>query len=516
MSVVSIEQGDIRGDFRNGCYQFLGLPYAAPPTGARRWQPPSPPTSWTGTRDATEFGASPIQTVDTGLPVGIKTSEDCLFLNVWTTNLEATAQQPVMCWIFGGGFLNGSSSMPNWHGNGLAGRGVTVVSINYRLGAFGFLAHPEAGCNFAVLDWVAALKWISRNIRAFGGDPNNVTVFGQSSGGAAVRALLSTPSARGLFHRGIIQSAGFEEYASVSTPSLERVAAASQKVFDLLGSRDLEVLRGLPSEAVRAAAFTASGLNPPAGQLHTPANLQWYCVEDGEVITHGFEGWAKDVPVMFGITSDEMRGFYRPKSVYGHPHVVPADVYTHETLATMARVLGGSKAEEIITYYTSSGLTPYDALAHLGTVAIWSEPALATYSRFAALPGRTTYYYRFQRLAPAALRSGLRGYHSAEIPYIFGPMTRRTTWSPWGGPPAAPTAEPIPEDRDFDSVDVSVAEAIQAAWVEFARTGIPRSNGVAWPACAESDPQYTAIGDKVEAKRLEIDPIEAILRELRV
>ncbi|KAM0480235.1 hypothetical protein ACHAPX_004061 [Trichoderma viride] len=207
-----------------------------------------------------------------------------------------------MVWIHGGGFLDGSSSMDVYSGRNLARHGVVVVSINYRLGAFGFRRHPEAGGNFAVSDWVAALRWVSGSIEMFGGHSQNVTIFGQSAGAVAVRTLLCTPAARGLFHRAIIQSAGFEDYAATPSPNAERVNDASEKLLNLLGSRDLEALRRIPTEQIRAASLTVCGTRPPPGYLHSPANLAWYPVPDGEIVTKEFSGWDEHVPVLFGYT----------------------------------------------------------------------------------------------------------------------------------------------------------------------------------------------------------------------
>lgn len=332
MNNIRVEQGLVHGTRQNGVYQFLGMPYAAPPVGELRWQAPAPAATWEGVRDATVFGNAAIQSRDTGFDAGAKPSEDCLYLNVWSTTLDPDAQQPVMLWIHGGGFLNGAASMKEWSGEDLARRGVTVVSCNYRLGAFGFLAHPQAGANFAVLDWVAALTWIAQNIHVFGGNPDNVTIFGQSAGGAAVRALLSTPSARGLFQRAIIQSAGFEPYAVVSSPSYQRVTAFSQKLCDHLGSHDITTLRQMSTKQVQEASRALSGSFSPAGQVHTPANLVWYPTVDGQVMVDDFSSWPADVPVMFGYTHDEARTFIRPTGIYGAPESDLTQVYSHTTL----------------------------------------------------------------------------------------------------------------------------------------------------------------------------------------
>ncbi|KAK5988264.1 Para-nitrobenzyl esterase [Cladobotryum mycophilum] len=514
--VVRVDQGTLVGVTEENCHRFLGIPYAAPPVGSLRWHAPLPPAVWEGQRDATKFAPSALQTIDRGLPPDIVTSEDCLYLNVWSKSLDASAKQPVMFWIHGGGFLNGSSSMILYHGGPLAQHGVTFVSINYRLGAFGFLRHPDAGGNFAVLDWVAALKWVSKNIRNFGGDPNNVTVFGESAGAVAVRTLLSTPSAHDLFHRAIIQSAGCEPSVATSTPSLERVISASDDLFAITGTRDLEALRSIPAEEIRAASFAASGLKPTnSNELHAPADLRWYPVSDGAVITDEFVGWADNVPVLFGFTADEARCFYRPDSVLGQPQLTPALAYTAGAVGRMTGTLGADRAAAVAEYYASQNMTPYEAIVDFGTAAWWSEPALATYNRFARLPNRTSYFYRFSRVSPATRRSKLLALHTAELPYLFGPMTRRTAWRPWGDMPSAVPETEAPEDRDFDSDDVRVSAEMQEAWVQFAKNGVPRNGDKEWPRCTVSDQRFTDIGDEVQWKQLEVGPIERLIGEMR-
>ncbi|MFD0021684.1 carboxylesterase/lipase family protein [Streptomyces sp. NPDC058382] len=498
MSNVRLEHGRLAGAEHDGVHSFLGIPYAAPPVGDLRWAPPASLAAWDGVRDATTFGNSAIQSVHTDFTPGSPESEDCLNLNVWTTDPAPGARLPVMVWIHGGGFLNGSNAMPLWSGQQLAQRGVVMVSLNYRLGAFGFLAHPEVGCNFGIQDWVAALKWVQSNITAFGGDPDNVTVFGQSAGGAASRALLCTPAARGLFHRAVIQSAGYEDYAVVPSPSYERTTKATENMFRHLGSSDFTQLRRLPAEQIREASFAEAGVIPPPGQVHTPANLVWYPVADGQVMTEDFSGWADDVPIMFGCTQDEARLFHKPTGLYGHEtqsSLDPADVYTTETLATMAKAIGGDRAGDILDHFNSRGLTPYEALCELDTTGVWHEPALASYQRYAALGDRTTYNYRFARVSPGARRSGLLTPHSAEIPYLFGPV--------------------IAGD-DYDAADVQVSENVQHAWTEFARTGTPRNpDGTPWPACTPTDPHFTVIDDETRGMPLGITPVCEMINSQR-
>ena len=514
MREVRTEQGLLAGSERAGVFEFLGIPYAAPPVGDLRWAPPRLPAVWDGVRAATAFGNAAVQTIGTGFGLHAEQSEDCLYLNIWSPAPDAQARQPVMVWIHGGGFLNGAASMSEWTGESLAAKGVTVVSLNYRLGAFGFLCHPDAGTNFAVLDWVAALHWVTANIAAFGGDPNNVTIFGQSAGAAAVRTLLSTPAARGLFRHAIIQSAGYENYAVVESPSRNRLIRHSEAVFARLGSRDLETLRSVPAEAVRAASLAESGIIPPAGQVHTPANLVWYPTVDGIIVAEGFAAWLPGVTVLFGTTRDEARFFHRPTGLYARPDISPEDVYRPATLETMAKVLAGERAAEVLAYYAAKKASPYEALAELSTNAIWLEPALATYRRFAALD-RRSYSYHFARVSPGTRRSGLLAYHSAEIPYIFGSVSASGSRAALGGT-AAETSAAAPDTPAFDDVDVALSVQFQHAWAEFARTGVPRRvDGAAWPACLPGDPMGTVIGDTVEFRLLEISAVTTLISSER-
>ncbi|WP_248963589.1 carboxylesterase/lipase family protein [Sphaerisporangium perillae] len=493
MTQVRVEQGILEGNQRRGVFRFRGVPYAAPPVGNLRWAAPRPPAAWDGVRDATSFGNAAIQTADNGAILGAQQSEDCLYLNVWTASLDPQARRPVMVWIHGGGFLNGAGSMPDYHGTSIAQRGVTYVSFNYRLGAFGFLDHPEAGGNAAVRDWVAALDWVSRNITAFGGDPGNVTIFGQSAGASAARTLLATPTARGLFHRAILQSAGFELPAALPHSARERVVEASTRLFEQLGGSDIEHLRQVPVDQVRQASRLLSGTMPPPGEVHTPANLVWFPTEDGQVVGPDLSCWEADVPVLFGHTGDEARFFIRPGGPYGAPPgtVNPAELYTPATLARMATVLGGQRADDILGRLTGS---PYEALAELFTSAIWTEPALASYLRFTDL-GRTTYAYRFVRVSPGNRATGMLAFHCSELPYAFGHL--------------------LPAE-DYDEVDAHVSGTLAHAWTEFARTGVPSSpDGTPWPAATRTAPRLTLIDDKAHSCPLDIGPTTEMINSLR-
>jgi para-nitrobenzyl esterase len=482
---VRVRQGMLQGSTAAGVHRFFGVPYAEPPVGEWRWRPPQAPHSWSGVRAARRFAAAAVQTV--GAAFDLRTteqSEDCLYLNVWTRTLQASARQPVMVWIHGGGNLGGAGSEDAFDGTSLARRGVTLLTFNYRLGAFGFIAHPDIGANFGVLDYVAVLRWVHENIAVFGGDPDNVTIFGESAGAVAVRTLLSCPFAAGLFHRAIIQSAGFEEPAFAPSWCYERAQAAAEALFDRLGSRDIEALRAVPTAALKQASHDLCGIFPTPGKVHTPANLVWMPVPDGHtLLADAFPAWPASVPVMLGCLENEARYFIRP-----------AGTYTREILQNMAEALCGPKAGEVMALLDRAQLSPYDALDRLYTTIIWTEPALATVRRFAALD-RRFYYYHFKRLAPGAIATRELVMHSAELRYVFGTLT---------------------DDGYYDDVDRGVSQLLQDAWVSFARDGVPLSPaGLAWPRYQSGAPQAALIDQTVTVGEFPVTELMSIVNSLR-
>ena len=232
---MRVDSGELQGVVDDGVVSYKGIPFAAPPVGDLRWRPPQPAAPWTGVRQAAEFGADCMQgrfgpPPAPGAPPAPAPSEDCLFLNVWRpASATPTAKLPVMVWIHGGGFMGGSGSSPITSGTQFAKQGVVLVSLNYRLGRFGFFAFPalsrerpdETKGNYAYMDQIAALQWVKRNIAAFGGDPNNVTIFGFSAGGVSVHSLLASPMARGLFHKAIAESGGSRDSVLTARPMRE-------------------------------------------------------------------------------------------------------------------------------------------------------------------------------------------------------------------------------------------------------------------------------------------------------
>src|SRR5271154_5799085 len=314
---ASTESGAISGIHEDGLRIYKGVPFAAPPVGDLRWRPPASVTPWTGTRKAKVFAPACMQT---GVSMPGETppavSEDCLYLNIWTPAKSAQERLPVIVWIYGGGYINGSASMPLYWGDRLAHKGVIVVTIAYRLGPLGFLAHPEltresphhSSGNYGLMDQVAALEWIQRNIAAFGGDPRNVTIAGQSSGAISVSVLMVSPRAKGLFQRAIGESGGlFEPLQLAPKFLLANVERDGEKYATSLGATTLQQLRQLP-----AARLTGNA----GGIVHPVIEPYVLPVSPYEAFTSGQQN---DVPLLIGSNAEEARAMI--------------DV-THETAAT--------------------------------------------------------------------------------------------------------------------------------------------------------------------------------------
>ena len=482
---VQINDGRLEGVTEHGVHKFLGVPYAAPPVGDLRWRAPVPPVPWTGTRDATRFGPAAIQTIGASFDLRVtKRSEDCLYLNVWTTSLGEQERKPVMVWIHGGGNLGGAGSEDAFDGTRFAEQGVVLVTLNYRLGAFGFLSHPTLGANFAVLDWIAALKWVRENISAFGGDPGNVTIFGESAGGVAVRMLLSSPYADGLFHKAVMESGGNERAAFASELSWDHAKKAAERFFERVGTSDPVQLRQLSSEVVGQASHDLCGLPPPPRRVHTPANLVWVPFADGDVVLPGADPVHRpDIPVLMGCTENEMRYFIKPGRAY--PRLM---------LMGLTSVLAGRKRREALTVLAKEKLDTYTSLDQVFTTAIFTEPAYET-ARLLTHSGRRVYYYHFNRVGPGALASQELAKHTGEIRYVFNNLTT---------------------DGYYDERDEQLSRQMQAAWIAFARTGVPSVPGQApWPEYKLNGPQMAYIADVIEIRPYEPTALIKILNSLR-
>lgn len=459
-SQVKIDTGTIEGKASGPVRSFLGIPYAAPPVGELRWKPPAPPAKWSGVRAATEFGSrcmqGPIYSDMVFRDPGI--SEDCLSLNVWTPAKNAKAKLPVMVWVYGGGFMAGASSEPRQDGGMLAREGVVVVSMNYRLGIFGFFALPElaaesdkkAAGNYGLLDQVAALEWVHRNIVSFGGDPANVTIFGESAGSFSVSALMASPVAKGLFHKAIGESGGaFSSNALPFEPLAVRSPRDSQFAASSLGTQTLNELRAMPAQKILDASLKKDdGQAPPR---FAPDVDGYFLPESVPAIFA--QGKQSHVPLLAGWNHDE--GSF--EAVQGQSPL--------ETLKATATKEFGEKADEFLRLYPASN----DAQARRSLQDFAGDRFIA-WSTWRWLEAQTTggipaYRYRFDLGFPHAPEKPDPGaYHSAEIEYVFG-MLDSKAGVPWRA-----------EDR-------ALSDQMQKYWTNFARSGNPNGPGLPqWPA----------------------------------
>jgi para-nitrobenzyl esterase len=492
-AVVRVDSGQLQGVEADGVISFKGIPFAAPPVGELRWRPPQPTPRWTGVRQAAEFGRSCMQGRGSGPPSGAGAragaagaqgappapaqapaaapatqgpSEDCLYLNVWRPADPAASNLPVMVWIYGGGFVGGSSSSPNTSGIQFAKQGVVLVAMNYRVGRFGFFAFPalsserpnENKGNYAYMDQIAALQWVQRNIAAFRGNPNNVTIFGFSAGGVSVHSMLASPQARGLFHKAIVHSGGSRDSVLTARPmradgvdpnypvSAETIGINFAKSMGIEGTDQaaLAKLRGLSADEVLRGAPPQPGVTVPSYET-TP-------ILDGRLITETAETAYKArrqprVPLMLGSNSADTAGNRikaRTKDEF------------------FARY--GQWSAEAKAAYDPDGTTDFATMVSRANDDFGqAEPARFAANAFAA-NGSPVYLYMFSYV-PTAMREQARAGspHGGDIPFAFGTLG--------GGRGGAPTPE-----------DLAVSRMAQSYWVNFARTGDPNGSGLpTWP-----------------------------------
>jgi para-nitrobenzyl esterase len=452
---VITRHGTVRGQVRDGVASFLGIPYAASPTGPLRFRPPAPPVAWDGVRDTDRFGATPPKPAypapfDVLLPEPSIPGDDWLTVNVWTPD-PAGAGLPVMVWIHGGAFSNGNSAVPSYDGHAFARDGVVLVSLNYRLGVDGFALLPDVPANRGLLDQIAALEWVQDNIAAFGGDPGNVTVFGESAGAMSVTTLLSLPRAQGLFARAITQSGSVQAAADPADAGLVTKELGLALGREATAASLAEV--GLPELiAAQIAVRDALSVQPdPArfGASIVASTMAFIPVIDGDLIAARpldaiAAGAGSGVTLLTGTNTDEYRLFLVPTGL--------ADLITGESLDGLLGLLGVGPA--VADRYRASrpGASAGDLLAAVLTDQFFRLPALAVAEARAARPA-TTYAYEFAWPSPV---SGLGACHSLEIPFVFDNLSAEGAELALG---QAPPAE--------------LADRMHAAWIAFARSGDP-------------------------------------------
>jgi len=461
--VIDAPAGAARGVEQGDILAFKGLPYAEPPVGPARWTPPKPMPPWPGVRDAVDFGPACVQPppqpggIYSGPPMA--TSEDCLRLNIWRP--KGARHAPVFVWIHGGSLVGGAGSEAMYDGARLARQGVIVVTINYRLGVLGYLAHPALSAespegisgNYGLLDQIEALRWVRRNIAAFGGDPSNVTVAGESAGGLSVLYLLASPPARGLFAKAIAESSYM-----ITTPTLKQSAfglpsaeSSGVALAKKLGAPDIAALRAMDPQTLTEKAG-AAGFQPFA-------NI------DGRVLTRQIvevfdRGEQALVPLLAGFNSGEIRSL----RVLAPRPPASAAVYESEI-----RQRYGDLAEDFLRLYLSADMEQSILAATRDAMYGWTAERMI---RKQAAIGQLAYLYLFDHGYPAADSQGLHAFHASELPYVFGAFDRLQP--PWPKPPSTPQEQ-------------ALSDAMVGYWTSFARTGAPVAAGEPpWPAYGEA------------------------------
>jgi para-nitrobenzyl esterase len=451
---------------------FRGIPYATPPVGTLRWREPQPAMHWDGVRKADQFGAICSQAAGRGAanasPAAnpAKSSEDCLFLNVWTAATSASERRPVMVWIHPGGYQTGSGSTPGFDGEGLAKKGVVLVTINYRLGVFGFFSHPEltkesehhASGNYALMDQAAALRWVQKNIAGFGGDPQRVTVFGDSAGSSSISNLMGSPRAKGLFQRAVGESGAWMGLSLTATRTLAEAEQAGVKIAEALNVHSLEELRAKPAEDLLKG-----------GRGGGPVVDGWFLPED--VGTIFAEGKQNDVPMLGGSNKDEGTFFLQPT--------------TAEKFIERSRMRYGAQADAFLKLYpagtdeeanTSQFAAFRDELAFV--MRVWARAQTKTGHSKAFL-----YYFAHDPPPPAGATArggfGSGATHGAEAQYVFQNLLPPRAWT---------------------DLDHQVSDMLSSYWVNFAAKGDPNGKGLSkWPAFGDrKSDRPMVLGDQAE------------------
>ncbi len=464
---IKTASGIVRGITEGDVSIFKGIPYAAPPVGVNRWRPPQPVTPWKEVRDASKDCADCPQRAWPGSTA--KQSEDCLFLNVWApSNTTKKSKLPVMVWIHGGGFTGGSGSGPGSAGDAFAKQGVILTTINYRLGRLGHFAHPalskehpeEFKGSYAYMDQIAALKWIKENIAAFGGDPNNITIFGFSAGGVSVHSLLTIPAAKGLFHKAIGESSGGRDGVLTGRPinkeNADPLYAVSAETIGINFARKHKIQSTDATALTKLRSLSAEEI-VDGGLESDSAGLRIYSgpILDGKLVVETAEsaykaGRQPTVPVIIGNCSAEIGG----------PFVSNAN--SKEALFAS---FGEFEAEAKAAFDPDGKKEFAEVITKFNTDWVWGEPARMTARTFVA-KGVPAYMYQFGYV-PAAIRARAPygAGHGSEVSFVFNTLNAR-----WGAP-----AEATPDEKEL-------ARIMNSYWTNFAKTGNPNGKDLpSWP-----------------------------------
>jgi len=475
-SIIQTESGPVSGYFneRTGVTAYKGIPFAAPPVGPLRWKPPQPVQPWKGTKECVQFGASPMQPkpvsflflgpefVVPASPI----SEDCLFINVWTAARSAGEKRPVLVWIYGGGFVTGGAAAPGYSGEALARLGIIFVSFNYRLGIFGFFSHPEltaesshhSSGNYGLMDQIAALQWVKKNIRAFGGDPDRITIAGQSAGSASVNCLLASPLTPGLLQGAIGESGSMVlENPLLRMRTREDAELDGERVTKSLQAKNLDDLRRIPAEDLQKKGF---GFYSPTidGYVEPRSVAETYKL-DKQIHVPFLTGWNADEGIILGMESKE--NFAKQSAQFG------ADSNLFKKYFPSATDSESTASQIRLSADKTIGLSSYAWALEQNK----NNPA-------------KTFLYQFTRKPPATGdKKRFGAYHTAEIGYALHNLDSiQRAWEPG---------------------DLRLENELSSYWVQFVKTGDPNQSGLpAWKSFTDENPACIIFGDSTLVRSL--------------
>lgn len=451
---------------------FKGIPFAAPPVGNLRWKAPQPVQSWSGVKKCDTFSASPMQASPAPFSMWSEEfliqkepiSEDCLYLNVWTSSTSFNKKLPVLVWIYGGGFVSGGSNVPIYDGEAMAKKGIVFVSINYRVGIFGFFAHPEltkesphhASGNYGILDQVAALKWVQKNIAAFGGDPENVTIAGQSAGSMSVNVLVASPLAKGLFNKAIAES-GASFINSFGSTSLQQAEESGVKTAAALNASSIEALRKIPAAELMKAQSTR-GVIIDGYVLPQPIAAIFAAHKENKVAL--LTGWNENEGLMFGAAKKATD--FKTQLEQQYPN----------------------KAQTALQYYPATN----DSIANVSQLNLSRDLIFGlqnyTWANVSATAGNAVYVYRFTRKVPATGEYVKYGaFHTGEVPYAYDNLKF--------------------VNRPWEAVDHTLAAVMSSYWANFVKTGNPNGKGLPeWKSYNTNDKYAMILGSTQQSQPL--------------
>jgi para-nitrobenzyl esterase len=473
--IVNTDAGSVSGTTNSDgdVHIFKGIPFAAPPVGELRWKPPQPVTPWTGVKKCDAFSASPMQASPVPFSMWSEEflirkepiSEDCLYLNVWTNAKSAGAKLPVLVWIYGGGFMSGGSNVPIYDGEAMAKKGIVFVSINYRVGIFGFFAHPDltkespahASGNYGIMDQVAALKWVQKNITAFGGDPKNVAIAGQSAGSMSVNCLVATPLAKGLFNKAIAESGASVVTGVFGNNSLQQAEETGVKAAAALHANSIEDLRKMPASDLMKAQ-SVRGVIIDGYVL--PQSIAEIFAAGKENNVSLLTGWNENEGLMFGPAKK-------------------ADDFQKQLTQQY-----GNDAQTALQYYPATS----DSVANVSQLDLSRDMIFGvqnySWANIASGQGKKVYVYRFTRKVPGTGEYAKYGaFHTGEVPYAYNNLKF--------------------VNRPWENVDHELAAVMSSYWANFIKTGDPNGKNLPeWKAYNTKDKEVMMLGTTQQSQPL--------------